>query len=181
MAPTGFLDAARCYDTTKHDVVSQALRMAAFLVSMPPSALQWNVGMIRRITACMDEHLLSRMDQSKWTRSTLMPMVTRMLPFGRAVVCQQQTGPKAFTNAVEICMPHNCVSTTALGAVVGTSACGQSLLERYSACGEHEDTLSMALTALRRLILWGGVQPKEIGQLTFGSASVMDHSKSMKT
>ena len=53
-------------------------------------------------------------------------------------------------------------------------------MERYTACGEDEDAVSMARTALHRLIRRCSAQPAEIGALHVGP-SLLDRSKSIKT
>lgn len=50
-----------------------------------------------------------------------------------------------------------------------------------SFCGDREDTVSMALTALRRLLERHGVSPLEVGRLEVGTESSVDSSKSVKT
>jgi hypothetical protein len=54
------------------------------------------------------------------------------------------------------------------------------LIDRYSTCGEDEDVVSMALTAVHRLLRHSGIQPSEVGMLNVG-CPVLDRSKSMKT
>ncbi|KAL4431198.1 hypothetical protein ABPG75_006454 [Micractinium tetrahymenae] len=47
--------------------------------------------------------------------------------------------------------------------------------------GDREDAVSMALTALRRLLDKHGVSPLEVGRLEVGTESAVDSSKSIKT
>ncbi|PSC76306.1 hydroxymethylglutaryl-synthase [Micractinium conductrix] len=47
--------------------------------------------------------------------------------------------------------------------------------------GDREDAVSMALTALRRLLEKHGVSPLEVGRLEVGTESSIDASKSIKT
>ena len=55
------------------------------------------------------------------------------------------------------------------------------MMREWSACDEDEDVVTMALTAVRRLVERCGVQWEDIGMLQVGSESLLDRSKSIKS
>ena len=77
---------------------------------------------------------------------------------------------------------RHCVSASELKAHHGCSGLQARTMfaDRYAACGEDEDAVSMALTVMQRLLGHCGVQPAEVGALRVG-ATLLDRSKSMKT
>ena len=87
----------------------------------------------------------------------------------------------AGVHALDVYAPRHCVSAAALNAAEGKPPGEQLLHERYSACGEDEDTVSMALTVIQRLMRRWGVRSEEVGQLQLSTASLLDRSKSTKT
>ena len=83
----------------------------------------------------------------------------------------------------EMHAPRHCVNASAFESVHGCwNMYTQGLLtERYNACGEDEDTVSMALTAVHRMLRRCHVRPEDVGKLQISSVSLLDRSKSMKT
>ncbi|MDC0525429.1 phosphopantetheine-binding protein, partial [bacterium] len=82
----------------------------------------------------------------------------------------------------EVYAPRHCVSVSALdadNAHAGLQTRGL-LAQRYTTCGENEDALSMALTAMHRLLHHCFVRPTEVGLLDV-EPTLLDRSKSLKT
>ena len=143
---------------------------------MPSLALRINLALVQRTAASIDEHLLAAVDQCRYTRSYIMPLVALQGP-----VIYQQHFRQASLCAFDIHVHCNCVYAAARNSADGTQACQLHLQERYSVCGEDEDALSMSLTALNSLMRRCWVRPGAVGQLQLSSASLLDRSKSMKT
>ena len=80
-------------------------------------------------------------------------------------------------------MPRHCASAAELEAahkVDGKYTVGLMMRE-WAACDEDEDVVSMALTAVRRLMERHSVRHEDVGMLQVGSESLLDRSKSIKT
>ena len=82
-----------------------------------------------------------------------------------------------------MCVPRHSVDAAALEALHGCAGrYTQSLLmERYSGCGEDEDAVSLALSAVTRMIRNHGMDARQLGLLLTSSNSNLDRSKAMKT
>ena len=86
-------------------------------------------------------------------------------------------------HSIDVHVPRQRVSAAALELLRGRAGrhAGGLLLEQCRACGEDEDPVSMALTAMRRLMRRGGVRAHEVGKVRISSASTLDRSKSVKS
>jgi enoyl-CoA hydratase/carnithine racemase len=105
------------------------------------------------------------------------------------------TRHKSGTSAVqaaEAYVPRHCVSAAALERANGCLKRDSQgmLVERCVACGDDEDTATMAFTVTSRLLRRCGVHQNEVGKLQIGfasgkrqigCASLLDRSKSMKS
>ena len=84
-------------------------------------------------------------------------------------------------HAIELYVPRQCASAAALEASNGLSTRGM-LMECFSACGEDEDEVSMALTSASCLLRKQGVRVEDVGLLqVISSSALMDRSKSSKS
>ncbi|KAL3921310.1 MAG: hypothetical protein SGPRY_004949, partial [Prymnesium sp.] len=94
--------------------------------------------------------------------------------------CLEQRG--VGIHAIEVHLPDFCASSSTLGQVRGGGGRGvdRGLAEVAGLCAEDEDPTSMAMSALRKLMLRCGVEPREVGALYAGTSLVLDRSKSMK-
>jgi hypothetical protein len=97
----------------------------------------------------------------------------------QASTCNERTlqGAAVSVHALELYLPRHCTSTEHLGT--GMQACSPPA-ERCHACGEDEDAVSMALTAMHRLMRRCAMQTCEVGTLHVRVAP-LDRSKSMKS
>jgi acyl carrier protein len=87
----------------------------------------------------------------------------------------------AGVHAIELYVPRQCASAAALEASNGLSTRGM-LMECFSACGEDEDEVSMALTSASCLLRKQGVRVEDVGLLqVISSSALMDRSKSSKS
>ena len=175
IAATGFPDSAL---VARDDAVPKALRLAAFLATMPSLALRINLDLMQKIVASMDEHLLLTVGQCRYVHSCIMPVVRRAALQGPVV--DRQHLRQASACAFEIHAPRNCANAAACNAADGAQTHELCLQEWYSACGEDEDAISMALTALNGLLQRCCVRSAEVGHLQLSSTSLLDRSKSMK-
>ena len=86
-------------------------------------------------------------------------------------------------HAIQIYVPRHSVDATQLD--LATGAPGRSarsqLVEQLTCCGQDEDTISMALTATKRLISAQAVVTDAVGGVYVGSSSLLDRSKSLKS
>jgi 3-oxoacyl-(acyl-carrier-protein) synthase/enoyl-CoA hydratase/carnithine racemase len=89
----------------------------------------------------------------------------------------------AGVHALEAYVPRHCVSAAEYEEMEGSPGrlTDGFLIERYSTCGIDEDPVSMALTAVTRLLARAGVDLGEVGMLVVGSTSLLDRSKSFKS
>ena len=55
------------------------------------------------------------------------------------------------------------------------------MMREYSTCDEDEDVVSMAFTAVRRLVETHSVRYEQIGMVQVGPYSLLDRSKSIKS
>ena len=86
-------------------------------------------------------------------------------------------------HALEVYTPRHCASAAALEAAhdcAGKYTEGL-LMREWAACDEDEDVVSMALTAVRRLVEGCGVRWADVGMVQVGSESLLDRSKSIKS
>ena len=84
-------------------------------------------------------------------------------------------------HAIELYVPSVAVSTAALESEHGLCTGGYTrgtLLSRICRTGPNEDAISMALTAMHRLISDAAIEPNAIGYLRVASQSLADRSKS---
>ena len=80
-------------------------------------------------------------------------------------------------------MPRHAVSAAELETahgVPGKYTVGLRMAE-WAACDEDEDVVSMALTAVRRLVEAQGLRYEDVGMLQVGTESLLDRSKSVKS
>ena len=89
----------------------------------------------------------------------------------------------ASMHAIEVYAPRFYSRAAALDATSGTTGklIRGLLIEEESACGEDEDVVSLALTAVHRLMTRHNVHPRQIGRVAVSSNSIVDRSKSIKT
>ena len=81
-------------------------------------------------------------------------------------------------------MPRQCACAAALEASeygVPRSREGGLRVSELSACDEDEDAVSMALTAVSRLVEAHGLRYEDVGMLQVASESLLDRSKSVKS
>ena len=70
-------------------------------------------------------------------------------------------------HALEVYVPRHCATAAALEAAHGVAGkyTAGLLMREWAACDEDEDVVSMALTAVRRLLEAHGVRHEEVGML----------------
>ena len=104
-------------------------------------------------------------------------------PCGKQFTTQQtHSSTAASVDALEVYVPRHCASAAALEAQGHTaSQTHKVLLEWHTTCGEDEDAVSMALTAVHRLVRSAGVDTEAIGKVQIGADSLLDRSKSLKS
>ena len=83
--------------------------------------------------------------------------------------------------AVEAYAPSNCMRSTAWRTASGDIAPNSMIAEYRSACGEDENTATMALTVVRRLMKRCSVRGSEVGKFQVFTNTLSDRSKSVKT
>jgi len=86
--------------------------------------------------------------------------------------------------AIEIYCPRYCVDAAALERHIECAAgeiTTHGLMQEFRTCGLDEDTISMAKTALWRLMRARDVKPSDVGMLQVASPSILDRSKSLKS
>ena len=86
-------------------------------------------------------------------------------------------------HALEVYVPRHAVSAAELETahgVPGKYTVGLRMAE-WAACDEDEDVVSMALTAVRRLVEAQGLRYEDVGMLQVGTESLLDRSKSVKS
>ena len=119
----------------------------------------------------------SSLKHQRLTRSAMamsrisIPLFHTTLSSRRAGVC-----------ALELYNPRHCVNSLSLHSGAGNPgllARGR-FVERYAACGDEEDAVSIMLTAARCLMRNSAVKQTEVGALCV-SATLLDRSKSIKT
>ena len=126
-------------------------------------------------------------DQGRATQCSLLASLQPSAPTPPAMAAASLPDAVAATtvgvHAIEVYIPRHCVGAAELEAHYGSPGKFTTglLTERFTACDEDEDTMSMGLTALHRLMHRFGVLPEEVGALHMGSASLLDRSKCMKT
>ena len=109
----------------------------------------------------------------------LPPTGPRLRPEGGLAV-----GRGSGIAALELYTPRHCVSAVALEGVSGTPGNHDGdewLASEYGGIDDTEDTVSMALTVVMRLLRRASVDPRHVGMLQVGSQSLMDRSKSLKS
>ena len=76
-------------------------------------------------------------------------------------------------HALEVYVPRHCASAAELEAAHGVPGkyTDGLMMREWSACDEDEDVVSMALTAVRRLVEAHGLRYEEIGMVQVGSES----------
>ncbi|MGB1597201.1 MAG: hypothetical protein ACPIOQ_30860, partial [Promethearchaeia archaeon] len=119
--------------------------------------------------------------------SSVLPILRPNLPVRLAAAAPSQYSQNSAATSgikgLEVYVPRHCVDAVALEADGGcpSSPTRGLLTERYTACGEDEDAVSMGLTAMHRLMHYHHVRPYQVGKLQVGSESLLDRSKSMKS
>ena len=86
-------------------------------------------------------------------------------------------------HAIEVYVPRHCVQADALEVehdCKGKYTDGLQM-QQWGACDEDEDVVSMARTAVRRLVEKQGLAWEDIGMLNVGTESLLDRSKSFKS
>ena len=86
-------------------------------------------------------------------------------------------------HAIEVYVPRHCVQADALEMehdCKGKYTDGLQM-QQWGACDEDEDVVSMARTAVRRLVEKQGLAWEDIGMLNVGTESLLDRSKSIKS
>ena len=86
-------------------------------------------------------------------------------------------------HAIEVYVPRHCVQADALEVehdCKGKYTDGLQM-QQWGACDEDEDVVSMARTAVRRLVEKQGLAWEDIGMLNVGTESLLDRSKSIKS
>jgi len=86
-------------------------------------------------------------------------------------------------HAIEVYVPRHCVQADALEVehdCKGKYTDGLQM-RQWGACDEDEDVVSMARTAVRRLVEKQGLAWEDIGMLNVGTESLLDRSKSIKS
>ena len=119
----------------------------------------------------------SRADRSERTRGSLALQSLRSSPPRKAIHTTPSHSVAAGIHAIELYTPRR----TALGRGAPGFLSRRSLIELCSICAEDEDTLSVAYTAMSRLLHRYEISPAQIGQLQIHSATLLDRSKSMKS
>ena len=86
-------------------------------------------------------------------------------------------------HAIEVYVPRHCVQADALEVEHNCKGKYTEGLQmrQWGACDEDEDVVSMARTAVRRLVEKQGLAWEDIGMLNVGTESLLDRSKSIKT
>ena len=86
-------------------------------------------------------------------------------------------------HAIEVYVPRHCVQADALEVEHNCKGKYTEGLQmrQWVACDEDEDVVSMARTAVRRLVEKQGLAWEDIGMLNVGTESLLDRSKSIKT
>ena len=95
----------------------------------------------------------------------------------------EKTTRHAGLHALEVYVPRHAVSAAELETahgVPGKYTVGLRMAE-WAACDEDEDVVSMALTAVRRLVEEHGLRYEDVGMLQVGTESLLDRSKSVKS
>ena len=95
----------------------------------------------------------------------------------------ETTSRHAGLHALEVYVPRHAVSAAELETahgVPGKYTVGLRMAE-WAACDEDEDVVSMALTAVRRLVEAQGLRYEDVGMLQVGTESLLDRSKSVKS
>jgi hydroxymethylglutaryl-CoA synthase len=91
--------------------------------------------------------------------------------------------PNAGIHAMELYTPNHCVDQTAMEQhhnCPGKYTAGL-LQEQIGFCGDDEDSVSMALTVVSRLLKRANIPLDKIGRVEVGTESLLDRSKSIKT
>ena len=95
----------------------------------------------------------------------------------------QATRQSVGIHALEMYTPRHAVHAQELEEYHGTPGkyTRGLLMDAYAGCGSDEDPVSLAHTAVRRLMARFGVALTDVGMLQVASESLIDRSKSMKT
>ena len=85
--------------------------------------------------------------------------------------------------AIEVHLPYLCADAFDLERHAGEpgSLTRRCLMQQYSVCSPQEDVLSMAQTALWRLMRRHHVAAADVGMLQVASPAILDRSKTLKT
>jgi len=139
------------------------------------------------LSACAESRV-PRLPRKMSTSPSVVPAILRSLRPSKPCAAGAKTARFGSVRAVEVYVPRHCVraagwasaSRASLeGSTIGSSL--EGLMECYSGCGEDEDVVSMALTALHRLMRTQNLSPEQIGYLCVGSQTALDRSKGIKS
>ena len=159
-------------------VVERAARFAHWLTVQPQTGMRHMLQLTLKAVTQPEVPAAASAEMRGLMRQAL-PMALVRLP------AQQASKPAGCVglHALEVHTPRHCVRATELEAELSVAGkYTQGLLMReWAACDEDEDVVSMALTAVRRLIERHGVRHADVGMLHVASESLLDRSKSIKS
>ena len=157
-----------------------------YLMAFPTGSGPESKLLLGMLSACAESRA-PRRPRKLSTSPSVVPAILRSLRPSKPSAPADKTARFGGVRAVEVYVPRHCVRAAGWASASSASLEGstfgslEGLMECYSGCGEDEDVVSMALTALYRLMRTQNLSPEQIGYLCVGSQTPRDRSKGIKS